>query len=46
VGDAVLLHNLHNRDRGIQYAMGKDLQSDVRSVHLMHNSVDTACYGG
>src|SRR2546427_3006601 len=34
-GDAVVLHNLRNRDGGIRYAVGMDLQSDVRSVHLM-----------
>jgi len=40
------LRNLHSFRDGIQYAGQRRSRDDVKTVHLMHDSVDSTCYGG
>jgi len=40
------VRNLHIFYDGMQYAMDMLWQDDVPFLHLMHDSVDSACNGG
>src|SRR5882724_5988025 len=40
------LRNLHSFRDGIQYARQKRSQGDVKTMHVMHDSVDSTYYGG